>query len=64
MNKGNEREVKGMKKQEMTREKIKKRCEQVDERSKIREQLTEREKGYLDGCIHTVAALASQKRAG
>ena len=42
-----------MKEQEMTREKIKKRCEQVDEMSKIREQLTEREKGYLDGCIHT-----------
>lgn len=53
-----------MKKQEMTREKIKKRCEQINEMSKIREQLTEREKGYLDGCIHTVAALASQKRAG
>ncbi len=53
-----------MKEQEITREKIKKRCEQIDEMSKIREQLTEREKGYLDGCIHTVAALASQKRAG
>ena len=32
----------------MTREKIKKRCEQIDEMSKIREQLTEREKVRRD----------------
>ncbi len=58
--------MKKLSRQKMSKEekKIKKRCEQVDEMSKIREQLTEREKGYLDGCIHTVAALASQKRAG
>lgn len=35
-----------------------------NEMGKMKEQLTEREKGYLDGCIHTVAAMASQKRAG
>ena len=58
--------MKKLSRQKMSKEekKIKKRCEQVDEMNKIREQLTEREKGYLDGCIHTVAALASQKRAG
>ncbi len=41
-----------MKKQEMTREKIKKRCEQVDEMSKIREQ-THRKRKRLFGRLYS-----------
>ena len=53
-----------MKKENLTEEKIKERWKQMEEMIAIWDALTERQKGYLDGCMATVAALAGQKRAG
>ena len=53
-----------MMKEILTEEKVKQRWQQMEEMNMIWDHLTEREKGYLDGCMNTVIALASQKRAG
>lgn len=50
----------------LTEEKVKQRWKQMEEMNAIWDRLTERQKGYLDGCMNTVIALAgaSQKKAG
>ena len=55
-----------MMKEILTEEKVKQRWQQMEEMNTIWDQLTERQKGYLDGCMNTVIALAgaSQKKAG
>ena len=52
-----------MMKENLTEEKVKQRWQQMEEMNTIWDQLTERQKGYLDGCMNTVIALAEQKRA-
>ena len=49
-----------------TEEKVKQRWKQMEEMNAIWDRLTERQKGYLDGCMNTVIALAGteQKKAG
>lgn len=51
---------------EILTEKVKQRWQQMEEMNAIWDCLTERQKGYLDGCMNTVIALAeeSQKKAG
>jgi len=55
-----------MMKEILTDEKVKKRWQQMEKMNAIWDHLTERQKGYLDGCMNTVIALAGaeQKRAG
>ena len=55
-----------MMKEMLTEEKVKQRWQQMEEMNTIWDRLTERQKGYLDGCMNTVIALAgsAQKRAG
>ena len=50
----------------LTEEKVKQRWQQMEEMNAIQDCLTERQKGYLDGCMNTVIALAGaeQKKAG
>lgn len=61
-----QKNMKRMKKEDLTEEKIKERWKQMEEMNAIWDCLTERQKGYLDGCMNTVIALAgaSQKKAG
>lgn len=53
-----------MMKEILTEEKVKQRWQQMEEMNAIWDCLTERQKGYLDGCMNTVIALAgaSQKK--
>lgn len=53
-----------MMKEILTEEKVKQRWQQMEEMNAIWDCLTERQKGYLDGCMNTVIALAgaSQKQ--
>lgn len=55
-----------MMKEILTEEKVKQRWQQMEEMNAIWDCLTERQKGYLDGCMNTVIAMAgaSQKKAG
>ena len=55
-----------MMKEILTEEKVKQRWQQMEEMNAIWNRLTERQKGYLDGCMNTVIALAGaeQKKAG
>lgn len=55
-----------MMKEILTEEKVKQRQQQMEEMNAIWDCLTERQKGYLDGCMNTVIALAGteQKKAG
>ena len=55
-----------MMKEILTEEKVKQRWQQMEEMNAIWDCLTERQKGYLDGCMNTVITLAgaSQKKAG
>lgn len=50
----------------IAKEKVKQRWQQMEEMNAIWDRLTERQKGYLDGCMNTVIALAGteQKKAG
>ena len=61
-----QKNMKRMKKEDLTEEKIKERWKQMEEMNAVWDCLTERQKGYLDGCMNTVIALAgaSQKKAG
>lgn len=61
-----QKNMKRMKKEDLTEEKIKERWKQMEEMNAIWDCLTERQKGYLDGCMNTVIALAGteQKKAG
>lgn len=54
-----------MMKEILTEEKVKQRWKQMEEMNTIWDCLTERQKGYLDGCMNTIAALAGaeQKKA-
>ena len=47
-----------MKKETLTEEKVKQRWQQMEEMNQIWETLSEREKGYLEGSMNTVIALA------
>ena len=47
-----------MKKEILTEEKVKQRWQQMEEMDKIWNNLSEREKGYMDGCMNTIVALA------
>lgn len=55
-----------MMKEILTEEKVKQRWQQMEEMNAIWDHLTERQKGYLEGSMNTVIALAgaSQKKAG
>lgn len=55
-----------MMKEILTEEKVKQRWQQMEEMNAIWDRLTERQKGYLEGSMNTVIALAgaSQKKAG
>lgn len=55
-----------MMKEILTEEKVKQRWQQMEEMNAIWDYLTERQQGYLDGCMNTVIALtgAEQKKAG
>lgn len=53
-----------MKNENITKEKLKKRWAQMEEMNAIWDTLTERQKGYLDGCMNTAIALAGEKKAG
>lgn len=55
-----------MMKEILTEEKVKQRWQQMEEMNAIWDCLTERQKGYLDGCMNTVIVLAGteQKKAG
>lgn len=65
MNKGNKkRGEKNMKKEILTEEKVKQRWQQMEEMDKIWNNLSEREKGYMDGCMNTIVALAQARKAG
>lgn len=46
---------------EILTEKVKQRWQQMEEMNAIWDCLTERQKGYLDGCMNTVIALAGGK---
>lgn len=46
-----------MMKEILTEEKVKQRWQQMEEMNAIWDCLTERQKGYLDGCMNTVIAL-------
>ena len=54
-----------MMKEILTEEKVKQRWQQMEEMNAIWDRLTERQKGYLEGSMNTVIALAgaSQKKA-
>lgn len=52
-----------MKKENLTEEKVKQRWTQMEEMNQIWDKLTEREKGYLEGSMNTVIALAGAKVA-
>lgn len=52
-----------MKKETLTEEKAKQRWQQMEEMNQIWDKLSERQKGYLDGCMNTVIALAGAKVA-
>ena len=49
-----------MMKEILTEEKVKQRWQQMEEMNAIWDCLTERQKGYLDGCMNTV--IASRRR--
>lgn len=51
-----------MKKEILTEEKIKNRWTQMEEMNQIWDKLSERQKGYLDGCMNTVIAMAEQEQ--
>ena len=51
-----------MKKEILTEEKIKNRWTQMEEMNQIWDKLSERQKGYLDGCMDTVIAMAGQEQ--
>ena len=51
-----------MKKETLTEEKIKERWRQMEEMNAIWDALSERQKGYLDGCMSTIAALAGKEK--
>ena len=53
-----------MKKEILTEEKVKQRWQQMKEMDKIWNNLSEREKGYMDGCMNTIVALAQARKAG
>jgi hypothetical protein len=55
-----------MMKEILTEEKVKQRWQQMEEMNAIWDYLTERQKGYLEGSMNTVIALAGteQKKAG
>lgn len=53
-----------MKKEILTEEKVKQRWQQMEEMDKIWNNLSEREKGYMDGCMNTIVALAQARKAG
>ena len=53
-----------MKNEIITEEKLKKRWMQMEEMDAIWDTLTERQKGYLDGCMNTTIAFAGEKKAG
>ena len=51
-----------MMKETLTEEKVKERWQQMKEMNTIWDHLTERQKGYLDGCMNTVIALAGAEQ--
>ena len=51
-----------MKKEILTKEKVEKRWALMEDMNQIWDKLSEREKGYLVGCMKTVIALASQAK--
>lgn len=53
-----------MKKEILTEEKVKQRWQQMEEMDKIWNNLSEREKGYMDGCMNTIVALTQARKAG
>lgn len=63
VDKGNEKRGENMKKETLTEEKVKQRWQQMEEMNQIWETLSEREKGYLEGSMNTVIALAGTKVA-
>ena len=53
-----------MAKEILLEEKIKRRWAQMEEMNQIWDKLSERQKGYLDGCMSTVIALSASHKAG
>ena len=51
-----------MKKENLTEEKIKSRWTQMEEMNQIWDKLSERKKGYLEGCMNTTIALARETK--
>lgn len=52
-----------MKKENLTEEKVKQRWIQMEEMNRIWDKLSERQKGYMEGSMNTVIALAGAKVA-
>lgn len=48
----------------ITEETLKKRWGQMEEMNEIWDRLPDRQKGYLEGCMNTIAAINNQKQAG